>query len=304
MTLDEMAGLICSRLQEKGYRGTVVPIERVAQLRQEIEEGLSQRRIDPGLYGKYLTYFRFDVAATLAGARSVIITAAPQPQREATFHFNGQTYSGIIPPTYYHDTDDPIRETLQNILSSGGYQLHPVVLPVKLLAVRCGMAKYGKNNIAYAEGLGSFMRLRAFLSNMPADRSGWLEPQAMKECDSCTACVKACPTKAIVSDRFFIHGERCLTFFNEDTEEFPEWVRPAWHNSLIGCMKCQLACPVNRPFVKWVEEGETFDEAETGLILNAVPLDRLPPETAHKLNRSYMVDYLDVLPRNLRALLK
>jgi len=304
MATDDIAEFIRSGLEGKGYRARVLPIKHVAQLKHEIEEGLSQGRIDAGLYEKYLTYFKFDVAASLPGARSIIITAAPQPQRKAAFHFNGQTYSGIIPPTYYHDTDNSIKETLQKVLSSSGYQLRPVVLPVKLLAVRSGMAQYGKNNITYAEGLGSFMRLKAFLSDMPPDRSDWLEPQEMKECGSCTACVKACPAKAILPDQFRIHAERCLTFFNEDTEEFPEWIDPGWHNSLIGCMKCQLVCPVNKRFVKWVEEGETFNEAETELILNGVPIDGMPPDTAHKLTRSYMVDYLDVLPRNLRVLMK
>ena len=61
---------------------------------------------------------------------------------------------------------------------------------------------------------------------------------------------------------------------------------------------------MNKRFIKWVEDGEDFNEAETGLILNEVPLDRIPPETAHKLNRSYMLDSLDVLPRNLRVLLR
>ena len=304
MAQAETARLICSKLEERGYRGAVLSIERVAQLKDEIEEGLSHKEIDAGLYQKYLTFFTFDVAASLRGARSIIIGAAPQPQRKATFHFNGQPYSALIPPTYYHDTDNPIKEIVQKILDSGGYQLHSVVLPLKLLAVRSGMAKYGKNNIAYAEGLGSFMRLRAFLSDMPASRGDWLEPRVMEECDSCTACLNACPARAIVPNRFRVHGERCITFFNEDTEEFPEWIDSAWHNSLIGCMKCQLVCPVNKPFVNWVEDGEDFDEAETRLILNGGQVDRLPPDTAHKLNRSYMVEYLDVLPRNLRALLK
>jgi len=304
MAHDEMAALICSRLEEGGYRGTVLPIEHVAQLQNEIEERLSQKEIDAGLYEKYLTYFRFDVTTGLPGTRSIIITAAPQPQRKVTFHFNGQTYSVIIPPTYYADTDDQIRDMLQNILSSNGYQLHRAALPLKLLAVHSGLAKYGKNNIAYVEGLGSFFRLRAFISDMPADRGDWLEPQAMKECDKCKACLKECPTGAIVPDRFLIHAERCITFFNESKEEFPGWIDPAWHNGLVGCMKCQLICPVNKRFVKWVEDGEDFNEAETGLILNGVPLDSIPPETAHKLNRSYMAEYLDVLPRNLRALLK
>jgi epoxyqueuosine reductase len=304
MTSDEIAGLICSKLEERGYRGSVLPIEHVAQLKHEIEERLSQKEIDAGLYERYLTYFKFDVAANLPEARSIIITAAPQPQRKITFHFNGQIYSVIIPPTYYTDTDNQIRNMLQNILSSDGCQLHRAALPLKLLAVCSGMARYGKNNIAYVEGLGSFVRLTAFLSDMPTGRGDWLEPQVMKECDKCKACLNGCPTGAIVPDRFLIHAERCITFHNESSEEFPEWIDPAWHNSLVGCMKCQIVCPVNKRYIKWVEEGEDFTEAETELILSGVPLDHIPPETTHKLNRCYMLDYLDVLPRNLRALLK
>jgi len=304
MALDETAGLICSKLEEGGYRGTVLSIEHVAQLKYEIEECLSQKKIDAGLYEKYLNYFKFDVAASLPRIRSIIITAAPQPQRKVTFHFNEQTYSVIIPPTYYADTDNQIRNMLQNILDSNDYQLHTAALPLKLLAVCSGMAEYGKNNIAYVEGLGSFVRLRAFLSDMPTGRGEWLEPRVMKECDRCKACLNECPTRAIVPDRFLIHAERCVTFLNEGIEDFPEWIDPAWHNSLVGCMKCQLVCPVNKRFAKWVEDGEAFNEAETELILNGVPLDRIPPETTHKLNRCYMLEYLDVLPRNLRALLK
>jgi epoxyqueuosine reductase len=304
MAPDETAALICSQLKERGYRGAVLPIEHGAQLKCEIEERLSQKEIDAGLYERYLTYFKFDVAASLPKIRSIIITAAPQPQRKVTFHLNGQTYSVIIPPTYYADTDDQIKDIIENVLNVDGYQLHRAALPLKLLAVYCGMAKYGKNNITYVEGLGSFVRLRAYLSDMPPVRSDWLEPQVMEECDSCKACLKACPTGAIVADRFLVHAERCLTFLNEGRGEFPEWVNPAWHNSLMGCMKCQLICPVNKRFVKWVEQGENFDEAETELILNGVPLDRIPPVTVHKLERCYMAEDLDVLPRNLRALMK
>jgi epoxyqueuosine reductase len=304
MAPNETANLICSKLEERGYRGTVVPVEHVARLKHEIEERLSQKVIDAGLCERYLTYFKFDVTTSFPRARSIIITAAPQPQRKITFHFNGQRHLVIVPPTYYCDTDNQIRNTLQNILNSNDYQLHSAALPFKLLAVRSGMAEYGKNNIAYVEGLGSFMRLKGFLSDMPTGKSDWLEPQVMKECDRCKACLNACPTGAIVPDRFLIHAERCITFLNEDTTEFPAWIDPAWHNCLVGCMKCQLICPVNKRFVKWVEEGEDFNEAETEIILSGVPLDRIPADTAHKLNRSYMAEYLDVLPRNLRVLLR
>jgi epoxyqueuosine reductase len=304
MAPDEIAGLVCSKLEEKGYRGTVLSVERITQLKHEIEERLSQKEIDAALYDRYLSSFKFDVTTNLPGTCSIIMTAAPQPQRKVTFHFDGQTYSAIIPPTYYADTDDQVRNILENILTTNGYQLHRAALPLKLLAVCSGMAKYGKNNIAYVEGMGSFVRFKAFLSDVPPGRSDWSEPRIMKECDNCKACLKACPTRAIVPERFLIHAERCITFLNEWPEEFPEWIDPAWHNSLVGCMKCQFVCPANKRLIKWVEEGEAFTEAETELILNGVPIDRMPPETAHKLNRCYMLDSLDVLPRNLRALMR
>jgi epoxyqueuosine reductase len=304
MSPDSIAGLVCSRLEEKGYRGKVVPIEHVAELKSAIEEGVSQGKIAAGVHQRYLTQFQFDAAAKSPGARSIIITAAPQPQRKVTFHLKGRTYSLIIPPTYYGDTDKQIRNLLQNVLVFNDYQLYPTVLPSKLLAARSGLARYGKNNITYVEGLGSFYRLRVFLSDMPSGRSEWLEPQAMKACNRCQACLKECPTGAIAQDRFQLHAERCLTFFNEGKEDFPGWIDPAWHNSLVGCMRCQLVCPVNKPFFNRVEDGEDFDEAETELIFKKVPVDRLPPETAHKLTRSYMTEYLEQLPRNFRALLK
>lgn len=304
MAAREIAGLVCSELEERGYRARVLPIEHVAQLENEIREWLTQGKINAALYERYLSHFRFDVATNLPAICSIIITAAPQPQRKVVFHVDGQAYSVIIPPTYYGDTDDGIKGVLQSILSPDGYQFHRAALPLKLLAVHSGMGKYGKNNIAYVEGLGSFVRLMAFLSDMPAGRGEWLEPQVMKECEKCKACIKACPPKAIIPDRFLIHAERCITFLNESPDGFPAWVDPAWHNSLVGCMRCQLVCPVNKRFVRRVEEGEDFTEAETRLILDEVPLDRLPAETVHKLNRCYMQEYLDVLPRNLRALLK
>ena len=141
MTPDQPAGIMCSKLEEKGYRGTVMPIEHVVQLKYEIEENVSQGKIDARLYERYLADFEFDVTTRVPRACSIIITAAPQPQRKVTFHFNGQTYPVIIPPTYYNDTDDQIRNTLQNILNSNDYQLYPAALPPKVLTVSSGMAK-------------------------------------------------------------------------------------------------------------------------------------------------------------------
>jgi hypothetical protein len=93
------ADFVCLALKERGYRGTVLPIEHVAQLKCDIAARLSQGQIDAGLNEKYLTYFEFDVIARYSMARSIIVTAAPQPQRKTTFRLNEQAYSVVIPPT-------------------------------------------------------------------------------------------------------------------------------------------------------------------------------------------------------------
>jgi len=305
MTADEMRQLLCSALEERGYRGRILPIDRAAELRREIKQRRIDGVIDAELYRCCLARFDCEIAPNLPNARSIILTAAPQPQRRFTFDFRARTYSVIVPPTFYDDTCDEIRGILRRVLESQCYVLQPAVLPLKLLATRCGMAEYGRNNIAYIDGMGSFVRLSAFLSDMPPSDAGhWHEPCLLKVCDTCRACLAACPAGAIVPDRFLIHAERCITFFNEAEEEFPQWVDPTWHNSLIGCMKCQLVCPANERLVGWVEEGEAFDEAETEAILDGVPAERLPPETVDKLKRGYMLGGLAVLPRNLRSLLR
>ena len=305
MAPDEMAQLLCSALEERGYRGRILPIDRAAELRREIKQRRSDGTIDTKLYADCLARFDCEIAPNLPNARSIILTAAPQPQRRFTFDFRARTYSVIVPPTFYDDTHDEISEILRGVLDPQGYVLHPAVLPLKLLATRCGMAEYGRNNITYIEGMGSFVRISAFLSDLPpSDASDWQEPHMLKACSACQACLAACPAGVIVPDRFLVHAERCITFFNEAEEEFPQWIDPTWHNSLIGCMKCQLVCPANKHLVGWVEEGEAFDEAETTAILGGVPAERLPPGTVDKLKRGYMLGALDVLPRNLRSLLR
>ena len=68
-------------------------------------------------------------------------------------------------------------------------------------------------------------------------------------------------------------------------------------------MRPELLCPRSSYLVKWVEGDHIFSEEETALILNSTPADRLPSETAKKLERLDIIEYADVLGRNLAALL-
>jgi epoxyqueuosine reductase len=191
-------------------------------------------------------------------------------------------------------------------VGKAGYRIATPLLPLKLLAVRSGLAEYGRNNITYVSGMGSFMRLTAVYSDMPCEEDQWQEVHVMERCETCDLCSKACPTGAISPERFLLRAEKCLTYHNEKKGDvpFPDWIKPSWHNCLIGCIRCQAACPENKPFLQWVGETAEFTEKETQFLLGGVSRDKVPASTIKKLQRLSLTDYFDELPRNLRVLLK
>jgi epoxyqueuosine reductase len=148
------------------------------------------------------------------------------------------------------------------------------------------------------------MQLAAAFTDMPCSSDPWREPEVMGRCASCGACVRSCPTGAIGEDRILLHVDRCLTFFNEDEAEFPEWIDPAWHNSAIGCMRCQEACPGNAPLAACIEDREGFSETETEAILRGAPLEQLPNGTASRLAGLGLNAGYEILSRNLSAVIE
>jgi len=331
-----MSEELFSQLEERGYKGRVVAIQHLGDLQEEIEGRYKQGLFDEEFYQEWLTRFVFSLPDSLPEARSMIVVAVPQPQIRVTFNWacpeprpehirrDGEPVRCIIPPTYFREqeTSNRVQELLARVLEPAGYRVAEAILPKKLLAVRSGLAAYGKNNISYVPGMGSFHGLVAVSSDLPAQEENWREPQMMEICGNCSACLRHCPVGAIpsaapfdsaqsklrtdTSERFLLRAERCITFHNEKPGDvpFPAWMDPSWHNCLIGCLHCQRVCPQNREFLHWVEEGVEFSQEETALLLQGVALDQLPPATAKKVEQSDVVELLDVFPRNLGVLLK
>jgi len=291
-------------LNKRGYRSKIVSIGHIKELEKEIMSRYQKGLLDQDLYNAYLASFDYTCHRKLKDARSLIIVSAPQPQIQVTFLREDKSYPVIIPPTYYFGTDDHVAGILRTYLEPQGYRLQKVRLPQKLLSVCSGLGRYGKNNITYVKGMGSFQRPVVFISDYPIVEDSWGKAAVLEQCETCNACMKACPTNAIGSDRFQLYAERCLTFHNERAEAFPQWLSPAWHNCLVGCMICQKVCPANKGVVKWIENGATFTNEETDLILNGVSEKRLPRETFEKLKKQGMMEYYDVLGRNLKTLIE
>lgn len=295
------------KLTAAGLASSVVSVTRLAEVKRKLETLLDKRFLDSDLYdeiiSRYGLFWNFEPPASLPTAKSVIITAAQQPKVSLKFRFSGKAYFAIIPPTYISDTDQEAANVMLPYLNQHGYKSCNALVPVKLLAVRSGLAQYGRNNITYIAGWGSYYRLRAFFSDIPCTEDGWHEPVAMERCSTCTACVKKCPTGAISRERFLVNAGACLTFFNEVSDAFPDWIDPAWHNCLIGCMICQDVCPANKEQTSWVMPGGEFSEEETMMILDGVMKNRLPATTTAKLQKVEMLDSYDILARNLRLLI-
>jgi epoxyqueuosine reductase len=299
----KLIGKLHSKLREEGHITRTVSVDHLCDLREGIEGKKIRGLLDEQIFNGYLESLAFKPNDVLLNAQSIIVVAAAQPQISLIFTHRGERHQVIMPPTYNSDIDKSILETLSSILRTEGYHVAKAALPLKLLAVRSELGKYGRNNICYVSGMGSFNRLMAFYTDLPCSEGIWTEPQMMERCMSCEACIHGCPTGAIEADRFLIHAERCITFHNERVNEFPKWIDPSWHNCLVGCLLCQKVCPENRTFLDRIEDGDTFSEEETALIMNATQPNHVPEKTAEKLKRIGMLEYCDILARNLRVLL-
>jgi epoxyqueuosine reductase len=131
-----------------------------------------------------------------------------------------------------------------------------LVVPERLAAARAGVATYGKNTFAFADGIGSFILMTAFVVNAELDYD---EPTLEVKCPpKCTACVEACPTGALY-EPLKMDPRRCIafnTFMAQDnypggvTSYIPPDIRSKMGTWIHGCDLCQEVCPRNQKRLK------------------------------------------------------
>ena len=182
-----------------------------------------------------------------------------------------------------------------------------VTAPLKSIATRLGLGRYGRNNVTYAEGLGSYLQLCGYTTDAdvaPAWASDHTAPVQLEQCTECERYIAACPTRAIGRDRFLVKAHRCLTFANENPGEWPEWVPRHAHNCLMGCLACQRSCPANPP-LRIVDSGVCFTREETRALLTSP--DDAPNSVRQGIqSKLQKLDHESGAPlfgRNLKALL-
>jgi epoxyqueuosine reductase len=294
---------LSTALGDRGLSFSLAPLRRLRELGDAIERLLESGGLDEAFYRERLAHFEFAPSADFPEARSILAVAVPQPTVRAYFEWKGSEIAAIVPPTYRSRIDADIETLVRLSLADCGHRFVKANLPLKQLAVRSGLGAYGRNNVCYVPGKGSFNRLAAFFTDIPCERDPWRDEAMMERCIRCAACAAACPTKSILRDRFLIRAERCLAYFNESgAPAFPAWLDPASHRCLVGCMACQEVCPENRDFLDRTEDAARFSEEETNAVMSGVPLDRLAAATADKLKAIDLFDDYGILHRNLGAL--
>ena len=187
-----------------------------------------------------------------------------------------------------------------------GARVEKLDVPLKSLAARLGLVRYGRNNVTYASGIGSYLQLFGYGTDAALPLPpGWQprEPELLAECAECPVCRALCPAGAIGADRVLLHAERCLTLVNESPGAWPDWIPSSVHHCIVGCLLCQRTCPANAELA--VENSGivfTADEISALLAGDAERNGAVWDGIRAKLNELGQGGMELVLGRNLRAL--
>jgi epoxyqueuosine reductase len=113
----------------------------------------------------------------------------------------------------------------------------------KALAAGAGLGWMGRHSLLIHPRAGSFFFIGEVFTNLPLRVD---EAEVADGCGACRACMKVCPTGAIISDRV-VDARRCISYLTieHDGPIDPE-LRPLMGNRIFGCDDCQLYCPWNR----------------------------------------------------------
>lgn len=191
---------------------------------------------------------RLNPTLLVNGAKSVISLSYnyfPKVKIDEINNFKISKYA------YGEDYHEVIKDILKNMVAElqeeigeFGFRVFVDSAPVleKVWARKSGLGWVGKNANLITKKHGSFYFLAEIICDLELD----YDLAVTDHCGSCRACIDACPTQAIVSDRI-VDGSKCISYATiELKNEIPDYFKGKMDDWMFGCDVCQDVCPWNR----------------------------------------------------------
>ena len=190
---------------------------------------------------------RLDPRLLVDGAKSVIsllLNYYPSElQREDSYKISKYAYG--------QDYHFVIKEKLKELLGAIHDQIGEVSgrafvdsAPVldKAWAAKSGLGWIGKNSNLITQKVGSFYFIAELIVDLDLD----YDNPTTDHCGTCTACIDACPTQAIIAP-YQVDGSKCISYYTiELKDNLPEEAKGKLDDWAFGCDVCQDVCPWNR----------------------------------------------------------
>jgi epoxyqueuosine reductase len=271
----ELAAWIEKQALETGFDAAgVAPVPEAGSAVADLDAGRFSSWVEAGRAGEmdYLKrrgedgiLVRSAVRAAMPWARSVIVCAlnynavappsiAPAPTGTgwiARYAWSGRILdNGETVPTDYHEEllgrlrklEATLRE---RIPAETRCYVDTGPLVERSMAAQSGLGWIGKNTCVIHQQLGSWLLLGVIVTSIS------VPPHAVPElaadrCGTCTRCIDACPTEALVAPRE-MDASRCIAYLTiEKKGQIPEELRAGMGRQVFGCDICQDVCPWNR----------------------------------------------------------
>ncbi len=192
---------------------------------------------------------RIDPRKLFPGAKSVI-TFLKNYYPEQIQSTDGPKVSKYAYGQDYHDIiRQQLRELLQELQTSiGQFNGRGFVDSAPVLerawAQRSGLGWIGKNGNLITKQSGSFFFIATLITDLELVYD---DPYVKDFCGSCTRCIDACPTEAILPNKV-VDGSKCISYFTIELKDLliPDNMKGQFDNWLFGCDTCQDVCPWNR----------------------------------------------------------
>ena len=240
----------------------------------------------------YRAEMRRDVRLLLPSAKSVLVVGklynTAEPYSTAAENTDNGWISRYAWSRDYHLTmKERLTVLAQRIIADTPCEYKVCVdtapLQERALAKHAGIGWLGKNTCLINQQQGSWFFLGEILLSLELESAAMPAPD---RCGTCTRCIEACPTDAIVpvngaGPSHEVDSRRCISYFTIELRgTVPEPMREAMGNHIFGCDICQDVCPWNR------KAPVTADPAFTAL--NVAPsLDQMARMTAQQFRQQY-----------------